>query len=382
NQSAKPNENEVTIAGEPQNISRHTPNRIDPTKTPPGAVASQDIDSLLNPRYSFDNFIEGESNRLVRAVAERIATEPGKTAFNPLFIYGASGVGKTHVCHATGLKIRELYPQKRVVYVSSNLLRLQFTDAVRKNVINDFLTFYQSIDVLLIDDIHEMIGMTKTQNIFFQIFNNLHQLGKQLVLTCDRPPVDLQGMEDRLISRLRWGMTAQIERPDIELRKSVLRNMLTREGLKINNEVFDFISENVTENIRDLEGVLVSLMAHSIHTDMEIDLALAKQVVSRSVRLEKKQCDIKKIQAAVCRFFNLDESLVQTRSRKREIVNVRQIIVYFAKNYTNSSWTQIGKMVGNIDHATAIYSYNTVAQQMQVNKTYRTTVETIATTLK
>ena len=384
-QSKKLNGGSITYQGEEsKNITSHSPNKVDATKAPgPFKAATQDLDSQLNPRYNFDNFFEGVSNKLIRAVSEKIASEPGKTAFNPLFIYGPSGVGKTHICHAIGVKIRELFPEKRVLYVSSNLFRLQYTDAVRKNVTNDFLSFYQSIDVLILDDIHELIGLTKTQEIFFQIFNNLHRLGKkQLVLTCDRAPVDLQGMEERLISRLKCGMTAQIERPDSELRKKILRNKINLEGLEIPEDVFDFIANNVTENIRDLEGILVSLMANSVINNKEIDLTLAKQVISQTVRLEKKQLTIKKIQEVVCRYFNLDEALIQTTSRKQEIVIARQITMFFAKKYTESSFAHIGKVVGGKDHATVLHACKTVRDQIEISRTFRSTIEAIEICLK
>jgi len=368
---------------EARQLPVHTPNKVDAAKTPGHfRVATQDIDSQLNPRYNFDNFYEGESNRLVRAVSEKVAAEPGKTAFNPLFIYGASGVGKTHICHAIGVQIKKLYPQKRVLYISSNLFRLQYTDAVRKNLTNDLINFYQSLDTLILDDIHEMIGLTKSQATFFEIFNHLHQLGKQIVLTCDRAPVDLQGMEERLISRLKWGMTAQIGRPELELRKKILRKKIDLEGLEIPNEVFEFIAENVKDNVRDLEGVLVSLMATSVHTNREIDIPLARQVISQMISLERKQITIKQIQETVCRYFNLDETLINTRSRKREIVMARQITMYFAKKYTDSSLAHIGKVVGGKDHATVLYSNNLVNEQMEINKKYRATVEAIESCLK
>jgi chromosomal replication initiator protein len=383
-QANVPNGNAVTYPGEePKRIQSHTPNTVDPKKAPnPIGVASQDIDSQLDPRYNFDNFFEGESNTLVRTVSENIAKNPGKTAFNPLFIYGHSGVGKTHICHAIGVKVRDLYPEKRVAYVSANLFRLQYTDAVRKNITNDFISFYQSIDVLILDDIHEFIGLTRTQETFFQIFNNLHLLRKQLILTCDRAPVDLQGMEERLISRLEWGMTAQIERPDLELRKKILRNKIDHEGLELSDDVFEFISENVSGNIRNLEGILVSLIANSLIKNREIDLALARQVVSQTVRLEKKQITIKNIQEAVCRYFNLDEALIQTKSRKREIVQARQIMMFFAKKYTDSSYAHIGKVIGGKDHATVIYSAITVKNLIETDKRFRSMIMAIEESLK
>jgi len=382
--SSQPNGNSVIYPGEAsKSIASFNPNKIDATKAPgPFKEPVQDLDSQLNPRYNFDNFYEGNSNILVRAVSETIASDPGKTAYNPLFIYGHSGVGKTHVCHAIGVKIKELHPKKRVLYVSSSLFRQQYTDAVRKNVTNDFLSFYQSIDVLLLDDIHELIGLTKTQEIFFQIFKHLYQLGKQVVFTCDRAPVDLQGLEERLTSRMKRGMTAPIERPDLELRKKILQNKINHEGLEISSDVFDFIAENVTENVRDLEGVLVSLMANSIITNKEIDLTLTKQVISQTIRLEKRQLTIPKIQEVVCSYFNLDETLIQTLSRKREIVQARQITMYFAKKYTDSSFAHIGKVVGNKDHATVLHSVNTVKDQIEISKPFRSTMDEIEGRLK
>lgn len=378
------NGNSVTLPGEePKTIPQHSPNKVDATKAPgPFKVASQDLDSQLNPRQNFDNFFEGESNKLIRTVSEKIAFAPGKTAFNPLFVYGPSGVGKTHICHAIGVKIRELFPEKRVLYVSTGIFRLQFVDAVRKNATNDFISFYQSIDTLILDDIHELIGLTKTQEIFFQIFNNLKSLGKQLVLTCDRAPVDLQGMEGRLISRLKGGMTAQIERPDVELRKKILYNKISLEGLEISDDVFNFIAENVTENVRDLEGILVTLMAKSVITNKEIDITLAREVIGQAIRLERKQLTIKNIIEIVCRYFNLDEALIQTQSRKREIVLARQITMYFAKKYTDSSFAHIGKVVGNKDHATVVHAVNTVKDQMETNKSFRATMDTLEVSLK
>ena len=356
---------------------------VDSKKAPgPFVPPVQDLDSQLNPNYTFDNFFESESNRLVYAVSEKIALNPGETAFNPLFIYGPSGVGKTHICYATGLKIRELYPQKRVLYVTANTFRHQFTDAVLKNETNDFLSFYQSIDVLLLDDIHELIGRTKTQEIFFQIFNNLHQLRKQLILTCDRAPVDLQGMEERLISRLKWGMTAQIERPNLDLRKKIMRHLITKNGLEITEEVFEYIAEHVTENVRDLEGILVSLMANSIITNKEIDIQLTRQVISQTIRIEKKQLTINKILETVCRYFNMDQALIQTKSRKQEIVQTRQISMFLAKKYTDLSFACIGKIIGGKDHATVMHSCNTVRDQIEISKSFRATMEAIESCLK
>lgn len=242
--------------------------RVDERKAPGllRAPAVQDLDPHLNPNYNFETFIEGYSNKLSRSVAEAVAENPAKTVFNPLFLHGASGVGKTHLANAIGTRIKELYPDKRVLYVSAHLFQVQYTDSVRNNTTNDFINFYQTIDVLIIDDIQEFAGVTKTQNTFFHIFNHLHQNGKQLILTSDRAPVLLQGMEERLLTRFKWGMVAELEKPTVELRKNILRNKIHRDGLQFPSEVIDYIAENVNESVRDLEGIVISIMAHSTIT--------------------------------------------------------------------------------------------------------------------
>lgn len=351
-------------------------------QTPFTQVAPEELDSQLNRRYTFDNFFEGVTNKLARTAGVAVSNDPGKTTFNPLFIYGPSGVGKTHLCHAIGLRIRQMHPEKRVLYVSAHRFRIQYTDAVIKNTSNDFLNFYQSLDVLILDDIHELVGLNKTQMAFFHIFNNLHQLGKQLVLTADKAPVDMQGLEERLITRLKWGLTAELGRPDAELRRTILRNKIEAEGLVLSDEVFNYIVDHVTDNIRDLEGVLVSLMANSLINNRPVDMAMAQRVVGQTVRVENKELSIEKIQEKVCRFFNLEESLVQTPSRKREIVQARQITMFLAKKYTSASFSRIGKVVGGKDHATVLHACKTVKDQMDINKNFRSTVEAIEETLR
>lgn len=344
--------------------------------------APQDWNSYLNPKYSFDNYFEGVSNKLVRSASEAIARNPGKTAFNPMFIFGASGVGKTHLCHAIGNRIQEEQPDKKVLYVSAHLFSIQFTDAVRRNTVNDFLYFYQGVDVLILDDIQELIGKDKTQNTFFHIFNHLHMLNKQLILTSDKPPVDLQGMEERLITRLKWGLTAELNRPDLDLRKKILKNKINHDGIKMSEDVFNFIADNVTENVRDLEGILVSLMANSVVNNKEIDLSLTKRVVSMAVRLEKKQISVQSIQETVCKYFDLDQSLIHSKSRKREIVQARQITMFLSKKYTDCSLSHIGKIVGKKDHATVLHACKTIKDQMETDKSFRSSVEEIENLLK
>lgn len=342
----------------------------------------QDWNSYLNPKYSFDNYFEGESNKLVRTASETIAKYPGTTAFNPLFIFGASGVGKTHLCHAIGNRIQELHPDKKVLYVSAHLFSTQFTNAVRKNNVNDFLYFYQSVDVLILDDVQELIGKDKTQNTFFHIFNHLHLLNKQLVLTSDKPPVELQGMEERMFTRLKWGLVAELFRPDLDLRKKILQNKITHDGIKMPEDVFNFIADNVTENVRDLEGILVSLLANSLVYNREIDMSMTRRVVGLAVRVEKKHISVQSIQETVCKYFNLELSAIQTNSRKREIVQARQITMYLAKKYTSDSYSSIGKVVGKKDHATVLHACKTVKDQIETSKSFCSSVEEIESLLK
>lgn len=363
-------------------VKRITPKDANKAPTPFSRPTVQDLDPQLNPKYSFENYFEGISNRLVRSAGEEIARNPGKTTYNPMFIWGPSGVGKTHLCNAIGARIRELHPEKRVLYVSAHLFRVQFTDAIRKNTTNDFLNFYQNIDVLILDDIQELIGMDKTQNTFFHIFNHLHQLNKQLILTSDKAPVDLQGMEERLITRLKWGLTAEMARPDLDLRKKILKNKIKHDGITIPDEVFNFIANNVTDNVRDLEGILVSLMANAVINNREIDLSLTKRVVSQAVRLEKKQYTVQSIQETVCKYYNLELAAIQTNSRKRDIVQARQITMYLSKKYTESSLSMIGKIVGKKDHATVLHACKTIKDQIETNKAFRATVEEIEELLK
>ena len=345
-------------------------------------IQVSDLDPHLNPDYNFDTFIEGGSNKLSRSVAEAVALNPAKTVFNPLFFYGASGVGKTHLANAIGTKIKELYPTKRVLYVSAHLFQVQYTDSVRNNTINDFINFYQTIDVLIIDDIQEFAGVTKTQNTFFHIFNHLHQNGKQLILTSDRAPVLLQGMEERLITRFKWGMVAELEKPNVELRKDILRNKVHRDGLEFPPEVIDFIAENVSDSVRDLEGIVVSIMAHSTIYKKEINLELAHRIVKKVVNYETKPVTVNDIIQTVCQHFGLETSAIHTKSRKREVVQARQIAMFLAKNNTNLSTAKIGALIGNKDHATVLHACKTIKEQQEVDKALQSEINKIQTLLK
>ena len=347
------------------------------------AVPAQDLDPMLRSNYSFDNFIEGLSNRLPRAAAESIALKPGKTVLNPLFLYGASGVGKTHLANAIGLKVKELYPEKRVLYVSAHLFKVQYTDSVRKNTVNDFINFYQSIDVLIIDDIQEFVGVEKTQNTFFHIFNHLHQNGKQLIMTCDRPPVMLQGIEDRLITRFKWGLTAEIERPNLELRRSILTDRARREGIALREEVLDYIAEQVTDSVRELEGILISLHAHSALYGREIDLPLAQRIVSKAVRIVEKEVTIEDIVRNTCDYYHIKDESIYTSSRKRDIVLARQVSMYLAHKLLPSlSLARIGQCIGSKDHSTVLHACRTIEDLVGVDKVMEAAVEDIEAKIK
>lgn len=341
-----------------------------------------DIDPQLNPSYNFNNLMEGNSNKLARTAGVSIANEPGKTIFNPLFVYGQSGVGKTHLANAIGVMSKQLHPEKRILYVSANTFQIQYTDAVRANTVNDFLNFYQTIDVLIVDDIQEFAGKTGTQNTFFHIFNHLHQTGKQLVLTSDRSPVVMVGLEQRLLTRFKWGLSAEIEKPDFQLRKAILENKIYRDGLEIPADVVDFIAENVTDNVRDLEGTLVSLLAHSTLADMPLDVELAEKIVSRIVTVTRKTNTVEKIRDTVCDYFSLSVDAISTKSRKREVVQARQIAMYLSKQLTKNSLSSIGLAIGQRDHATVLHACKIVTDLMDIDKNFRLSVNEIQEKLK
>ena len=364
-------------------IEKITPRNANKIPNPFQKTVPDDFDSQLNPKYSFDTFLEGENNKLARTAGITIANNPGKTAFSPLFMHGSSGVGKTHLCHAIGTKIKELFPEKKVLYVSAHLFKVQFTDATRFNTVNDFINFYQGIDVLIIDDIHELTGLEKTQNTLFHIFNHLHQSNKQLILTSDKAPSELQGVEDRLLTRFRWGLTTKLDSPVIQLRLKILENKILQDGLTIPEDVIEFIAENVTDNIRDLEGVIVSLMAHSVIYNKEVDLPLAKRVIGQAIKkIEKKKITIDNIAEIVCKQFNIKTELIHTLSRKREIVQARQVTMYLSKQYTEMSLAQIGTIIGKKNHATVLHACKIVRDQIEVDKSFRNQISEIEKRLK
>jgi chromosomal replication initiator protein len=297
-------------------------------------IKKLNIDPRLNPSNSFINFVEGECNRLARSAGYAVANHPGGTAFNPLFLYGESGLGKTHLAQAIGLETKEKFPEKTVLYVNANKFQTQFVDSIRNNNKNDFLHFYQMIDVLIIDDVHEFSGKEKTQDIFFHIFNHLHQSSKQLILTSDKPPVELQGVEQRLLSRFKWGLSADLQSPDFETRVAILKKKIYNDGIEMPDDVIEYIATNITSNIRELEGALISLLAQSTLNKREVTLDLAREIIDKLIRNTKKEISIDYIQKVVCNYFNISPEQLHNNTRKRETVQARQIAMYFSKSLT------------------------------------------------
>ena len=340
------------------------------------------IDPQLKPDNTFDNFVEGDCNRLARSAGYAVAQNPGGTAFNPLMIYGNSGLGKTHLAQAIGIEAKERFPDKVVLYVNANKFQTQFTEATRNNNRNDFLNFYQMVDILILDDVHEFAGKEKTQETFFHIFNHLHQMGKQLILTSDKPPIELKGMEQRLLSRFKWGLTADLQMPDFETRMEILRRKTYKDGIKLSEEVLEYIASHVSNNVRELEGALVSLLAQSMLNKREITLELAAKLINKLVKNSKRELSIEYISKVVCDYFNMPVEALQAKTRKREIVQARQIAMYFSKSLTKYSLASIGAQIGSKDHATVLHACKTVNNLKDTDKNFRLFVEDIEKKLK
>jgi chromosomal replication initiator protein len=329
------------------------------------------VESQLNANYSFDNLVEGDCNRLARSAGFAVANKPGGTAFNPLLIYGGVGLGKTHLAHAIGIQIKSEFPNKTVLYVSSEKFTQQYIDSVRNNNQNDFVHFYQMIDVLIIDDVQYFAGKEKTQDVFFHIFNHLHQTGKQLVLTADKSPVELQGFEQRLLSRFKWGLAADLQTPGLETRIAILEKKVYADGLDLPKEVIEYLAYSITTNVRELEGALISLLAQSSMNKKAITLELAKQMIDKFVKNTAREVSIDYIQKIVCDYFDLPLELLKSKTRKREVVQARQIAMYFAKCMTKSSLATIGLHCGGKDHATVLHACRTVNNLMDTDKRFK-----------
>ncbi len=362
-------------------ISSKNPELKNPFVIP--GIRNLKIDSQLNANYNFDNFLEGESNRLARSAGKAIANKPGGTSFNPLLIFGGSGLGKTHLAHAIGVDVKEKYPDKTVLYISAEKFTQQYIDsAIKRKNLNDFIHFYQLIDVLIVDDIQLLSGKMKTQEAFFHIFNHLHQNGKQVILTSDKAPVDMQEIEQRLLSRFKWGLSAELQIPDYYTRRKIIESKLFRDGVEMPEEIIDYVARSIKTNIRELEGAIISLIAHSSFSKTEVDLNLAQKIVSNFVRKTKKDVSIDQIQKVVSDYFDMDIDTLQSKTRKRHIVQARQIAMYFAKKMTKSSLASIGKQIGSRDHATVLHACKTVDNLQSTDKEFKKYVEDLTTKLK
>ena len=333
------------------------------------------VESQLNPTYTFENFLEGDSNRLARNAGIAVSNKPGGTSFNPLLIFGGVGLGKTHLAHAIGVDIKDKYPEKTVLYISAEKFTQQYIESVKKNNRNDFIHFYQIIDVLIIDDVQFLSGKSGTQDVFFHIFNHLHQNGKQVVLTSDKAPVDMQDIEQRLLSRFKWGLSAELQKPDFETRVSIVKNKLYRDGVEMSDEVIDYIAKNIKTNIRELEGAIISLIAQSSFNKKEITLGLAKEIVEKFVKNTKREVSIDYIQKVVSEYFQMDVDTLQSKTRKRHIVQARQLAMFFAKKFTKASLASIGSQIGKRDHATVLHACKTVDNLSSTDKQFRKYVE-------
>ena len=333
------------------------------------------IESQLNPIYTFENFLEGDSNRLARNAGLAVANKPGGTSFNPLLIFGGVGLGKTHLAHAIGVDIKDKYPEKTVLYISAEKFTQQYIESVKKNNRNDFIHFYQIIDVLIIDDVQFLSGKSGTQDVFFHIFNHLHQNGKQVILTSDKAPVDMQDIEQRLLSRFKWGLSAELQKPDLETRISIVKNKLYRDGVEMSDDVIEYVAKNIKTNVRELEGAIISLIAQSSFNKKEITLGLAKEIVEKFVKNTKREVSIDYIQKVVSDYFQMDVETLQSKTRKRHIVQARQLAMFFAKKFTKASLASIGSQIGQRDHATVLHACKTVDNLSSTDKQFRKYVE-------
>lgn len=340
------------------------------------------IDSNLNPSFSFDNFIEGECNKLARSAGLAVASKPGGTAFNPLMIFSDTGLGKTHLIHAIGNQIKMQNKNKVVLYVPIEKFANHFVESLRNNSTQDFLNYYQNLDVLIVDDIQFLESKNRTQEIFFTIFNHLHQQGKQIILTCDRAPKDLKGMDERLLSRFKWGLSCDIQTPDFETRLAILEHMMYADGISLHRDVVEYVAHNINSNLRELRGALVSLLAQSSLNRKEVTLDLAKQILKNFVKNSTREISIEFIQKLVCDYFTIPVEMVKSKTRKREIVQARQISMYYAKDLTKSSLKTIGMHFGGRDHSTVIHACQTVNDLMETDKKFKADIEEIGKRIK
>jgi chromosomal replication initiator protein len=374
-----PSANRATT-NEPQELDVPIKSKSPELKNPfviPG-IRNIKIESQLNPNYNFDNFLEGDSNRLARSAGIAVANKPGGTSFNPLLIFGGVGLGKTHLAHAIGVDIKDKYPERTVLYISAEKFTQQYIESVKKNTRNDFIHFYQLIDVLIIDDVQFLSGKSGTQDVFFHIFNHLHQNGKQVILTSDKAPVDMQDIEQRLLSRFKWGLSAELQSPDYETRVSILKNKLYKDGVEMAEDIIEYVAKHIKSNIRELEGAIISLIAQSSFNKREVTLDLAQQVVEKFVKNTKREVSIDYIQKVVSDYFEMDVSTLQSKTRKRHIVQARQLAMFFAKKFTKASLASIGSQIGKRDHATVLHACKTVDNLAETDKQFRKYIEDLS----
>ncbi len=346
----------------------------------PGSVITThlpEIDSQLNLHQTFSNYVEGASNKLCRSVGLSIAEHPQGTQFNPMFIYGPSGCGKTHLVNAIGVRCKEMYPNKRVLYVSARIFQVQYTNANMQGKINDFIGFYQTIDMLIVDDVQEWLTSTKTQETFFHIFNHLFRTAKRIILVSDRPPVQLSGMMDRLITRFSCGVVAEMEKPNVQLCVDILKRKIQRDGLHIPENVISYIAENANGSVREIQGIINSLMAYSITYNCNIDMKFVERIVMRAVKIDNQALTIDDIIRVISTHYDVTEQQLKGRLRKREIVLPRQVIMYLADKHIRMPASRIGRCMGGRDHSTVIHSLNLITEKIKKDKDFSNEIQAI-----
>lgn len=340
------------------------------------ASPAEPFNSQLNPKYTFDNYCASSSNKIARSIGESIAEDPSLKTFNPLFVFGPTGVGKTHLIQAIGIRMKEKNPESRVLYITARLFESQYTSAVATKKVNSFIHFYQGIDTLIVDDIQDLKGKPATQNTFFHIFNHLHLNNKQIIMSSDCAPAEMEGFEARMLSRFKWGMSVALEKPDIELRRDVLRQKAQQDGLSISEDVLEFIAANVTESIRELEGVVVSLLAHATVLNSEISVDLARRVLANAVRMQRRQVNFEMIAQAVAAHYGIDADLLFTKTRRREISDPRQVLMFLSKKLAHMSTTAIGNRIDRT-HATVIHACRNIEERLSLEKKLAADIQSI-----
>lgn len=355
-------------------------NLVNPFVAP--GIKKVNIESNLIPHLSFDNFVEGESNKFASTAAKTIAKRPGATAFNPLFIHGGVGVGKTHIAHAIGLEVKQNFPDKVVLYLSSEKFIQQFISAAKAQNKTDFQNYYQMVDVLIIDDIQFLSGKAATQDSFFHIFDYLHQNGKQIILTSDKAPVDIQDIQERIVSRFKWGLSAEVKSPDFDTRKKIITDKLSRDGIVLTEDMVDYLAGEVNSNVRELIGVINSVIAYSTIYKSDLSLELLKDTIKKIASTQKKVINIPYIQEVVCDYFNLSREMLLSKSRKREIALPRQLAMYFAKEMTNATFSKIGEEMGGKDHSTVMYAVETIRDISKIDKEIKKYVKELTEKIK